>query len=74
VADFPAWTPEWEKRKAAGKWSIILIMACPKPGELIYKTIAAGCGLRFVKIREMKQRVRVEIHTLILAHDLIFLL
>ena len=54
VADFYAWTPEWEKLKANGKWKDYPDYGSSKTGLIDIQDHGGGVWIKNLKIREIK--------------------
>ena len=54
VADFYAWTPEWEKLKANGKWKDYPEYGISKTGLIDLQNHGGGVWIKNVKVRELK--------------------
>ena len=54
VADFHAWTPEWEKLKADGKWKDYPDYGISKTGLIDLQNHGGGVWFKNVKVREIK--------------------
>jgi hypothetical protein len=53
VADFEAWTPEWEKLKAAGKWKDHPDYGVAKNGYIALQDHGGGIWFKNIKIRTL---------------------
>jgi hypothetical protein len=54
VADFQAWTPEWEKLKANGKWKDYPEYGISKTGLIDLQNHGGGVWIKNVKVREIR--------------------
>ena len=53
VADFTAWTPEWEKLKSTGKWKDYPEYGKAKTGLIALQDHGGGVWLKNVKIKKL---------------------
>jgi len=51
VVDFEAWTPDWEKRKASGKWKDTPGYGLAKKGHICLQDHGGGVWFKNIKIR-----------------------
>jgi hypothetical protein len=53
VADFYAWTPDWEKRKKEGKWKDYPDYGMAKTGHIALQDHGGGIWFKNIKIRKL---------------------
>lgn len=53
VVEFEAWTPDWEKRKAEGKWKIAPEYGIAKNGFICLQDHGGGVWFKNIKIRKL---------------------
>lgn len=56
IVEFEAWTPDWQKRKKAGKWADVREYGLPRYGYIVLQDHGAKAWFKDMKIKELPRK------------------